>query len=151
MRCPFCSEDDDKVLDSRPSEENSVIRRRRECNRCGDRFTTFERVESQQLFVIKKDGTRQPFDRAKITRGLIKACEKTAISKDEYEAVVDRVESKLRRDFSQEVQASLIGELVMEQLVGMDPVAFVRFASVYKEFRSIDEFRNELERFRGKD
>ncbi|UCE26205.1 MAG: transcriptional repressor NrdR [Candidatus Coatesbacteria bacterium] len=146
MRCPFCGADDDRVVDSRAGENQSVIRRRRECLGCGRRFTTYETVEEAALSVVKRDGRREPFDRAKIVRGITVACEKRPISRDDISAAVDRVERVLFEKFEHEVPSSEIGELVMGELKILDEVAYVRFASVYKSFQDSEAFMRELKK-----
>lgn len=145
MKCPFCAHLDTRVLESRPTEEDATVRRRRECSDCSGRFTTYERVETIPLMVVKKDGTRQEFNRNKILQGLITACEKRAIPLATLESVADDVEQTLRNTLEREVSSHTIGELVMEALRAIDQVAYVRFASVYREFRDINQFREELE------
>jgi len=144
MRCPFCGHQEDRVVDSRASSEGLAIRRRRECLACGKRFTTYEHLEEQRLMVIKKDGRREPFDRHKLLSGLVKACEKRPISMDRLEGVVDEIERDLSRTFENEVPSSEIGERVMRRLHELDPVAYVRFASVYREFKDAEQFMREL-------
>lgn len=144
MRCPFCGEKEDRVIDSRVSREGDVIRRRRECVDCERRFTTYERVEETLPLVVKKDGRREAFDRLKIMSGLKTACEKRPISADDLERVADGVEAKLQDEGNKEVSSVEIGEIVINALKALDPVAYVRFASVYREFRDVDEFMNEL-------
>ncbi len=147
MRCPFCGENEDRVIDSRASREGDVIRRRRECVACERRFTTYERVEESLPLVVKKDGRRESFDRAKILSGLKRACEKRPISAERLEAVVGELEAALQDEGAKEVPSRRIGELVMEALQGLDAVAYVRFASVYREFRRVDEFVDALRDF----
>lgn len=144
MRCPFCKRDDSKVLDSRESAEGTVTRRRRECLGCRKRFTTYERVEELMPLVVKKDGRREPYDREKLISGLQKAVEKRPVSMDQLEALVAEVESRLLERGEKEVSSSLIGEEVMRRLRAVDQVAYVRFASVYRSFRDIEEFMDEL-------
>jgi len=144
MKCPFCGYLEDKVIDSRLSQDGDVTRRRRECLKCGKRFTTYERVEETMPLVIKKDGRREAFDRVKILTGIQKACEKRPISIEDVERVVDRVERRFMESGEREITSSTIGEAVMEELKGLDEVAYVRFASVYREFRDINEFMKEL-------
>jgi len=146
MRCPFCGADNDRVVDTRAGENQSVIRRRRECLECRRRFTTYETVEEAALSVVKRDGRREPFDRAKIVRGITVACEKRPISHDDISAAVDRVERVLFEKFEHEVPSSEIGELVMAELKVLDEVAYVRFASVYKSFQDSEEFMRELKK-----
>jgi len=145
MRCPFCQHDDSRVIDSRTSDDNAVVRRRRECPECARRFTTYERPGEVRVFVIKKDGRREPFDREKLILGMTKACEKRPISREQIEQSADAVERQVRDELAEEVSSSEIGILVMEKLREMDEVAYVRFASVYKEFRDADSFLKEIE------
>ncbi len=144
MKCPFCLHEDDKVIDSRASNEGKSVRRRRECLKCKKRFTTYEYVEEVPLMVIKKDGRRESFDRNKIISGILKACEKRPVSVEKVETLVDRVEKELQKSFDKEVKAGVIGELVMEHLHKLDEVAYVRFASVYRQFKDINQFMKEL-------
>ena len=144
MKCPYCDYSGTKVLDSRPANENKSIRRRRECERCNRRFTTFEMIEETPLIVIKKDGSREEFSRDKILRGLIRACEKRPVSVEHLEVIVSEVEKELRTTANAEVESREIGELVMEQLYPVDEVAYVRFASVYRQFKDINMFMKEL-------
>jgi len=144
MKCPFCLHEDDKVIDSRSSNEGKSVRRRRECLKCKKRFTTYEYVEEIPLMVIKKDGRREAFDRNKIISGILKACEKRPVSMEKVEAVVDKVERELQKSFDKEVKAQVVGELVMEYLHKLDEVAYVRFASVYRQFKDINHFMKEL-------
>ncbi len=141
MKCPNCGYPDSKVIDSRPVEERNSIRRRRECLACQKRFTTFEVIESVQILVLKKDGTRELFDRSKMLSGILKACEKRPVNGEEIAA---EIESELQNALVQEVTSQQIGELIMEKLKGRDEVAYVRFASVYREFKDIDTFLAEL-------
>jgi transcriptional repressor NrdR len=144
MRCPFCKRDDSKVLDSRESAEGTVTRRRRECLGCRKRFTTYERVEELMPLVVKKDGRREPYDREKLISGLQKAVEKRPVSMDQLEALVAEVEARVLERGEKEVPSSLLGEEVMRRLRALDQVAYVRFASVYRSFRDIEEFMDEL-------
>ncbi|WP_224249480.1 transcriptional regulator NrdR [Hyalangium gracile] len=144
MRCPFCQDTENKVIDSRESHEGSVIRRRRECLQCKRRFTTYERVEELYPLIVKKDGRREAFDRDKIVNGLKKACEKRPVSADQVEQTVEAIERMLQGMGEKEVPSSVIGEEVMKHLRALDEVAYVRFASVYRSFRDIAEFMNEL-------
>ncbi len=144
MRCPYCNINNDRVIDSRTSGDAYVIRRRRECLDCRKRFTTYERIEEAPLRVVKKDGTRDSFDRDKILKGLMKACEKRPISIDRLEEAVHAIESQLHEMFDKEVSSKFVGRLVMEQLREIDRVAYVRFASVYREFKDISQFIDEL-------
>ncbi len=140
MRCPFCGSIETKVLDSRPTSDGSAIRRRRECSNCGKRFTTYERYEEGPVLVVKKDGRRERFNRDKIKNGILKACEKRPVTYDQIEEIVNRVCARLREEEGFEVESRKIGELVMEELKKVDQVAYVRFASVYRDFREIDQF-----------
>ncbi len=144
MKCPFCGEIDNRVIDSRLSKDGTVIRRRRECLECGRRFTTYERVEEILPLVIKKDGRREPFDRMKILLGMKKACEKRPISITTLEKVVDKIEHKILESGEKEIPSSVIGEEVMKELYELDHVAYVRFASVYRSFKDINQFMDEL-------
>lgn len=144
MRCPFCKADNNKVIDSRASSDGFVIRRRRECLECSRRYTTYERVEETVLRVVKKDGTRVPFERQKILGGLLKACEKRPIPMERLEEIADRVERQCSEAFSKEVPSKVIGELIMKELRELDQVAYVRFASVYREFKDVSQFLEEL-------
>ena len=144
MKCPFCSFEDSKVVDSRPTDEGISMRRRRECLHCGKRFTTYETVERMPLMLIKRDGTRQAYDQQKLLNGLVKACEKRPVSLMQLEQIVDYVEQKLFSSLESEVSSKVIGELVMEQLRKVDEVAYVRFASVYRQFKDINTFMEEL-------
>ena len=145
LRCPFCEFHDSKVIDSRAAEEGNSIRRRRECLQCAKRFTTYEMVEDLPLRVVKKDGRRMAFDRSKILNGLMKACEKRPISLQVLEETADKVEKELRNSMEREIPSRLIGEVLMKHLKNLDHVAYVRFASVYREFTDIDNFMQELE------
>jgi len=144
MKCPFCTHDDTRVVDSRLGKEGNNIRRRRECIECERRFTTYERVEETLPLVIKKDGRREVFDRQKIISGIQRACEKRPVSISTIEKVVDQIEVKLQESGEKEIAASRIGEAIMEALQSLDEVAYVRFASVYRQFRDINEFMSEL-------
>jgi len=144
MKCPFCGFMDDKVIDSRSSSDGNAVRRRRECIECGKRFTTYEVVEEMSLFVVKKDGRRQPFDRKKILSGVQKACEKRPVSSEKIEELVGSIEREIYRKFDREANSRDIGELVMEKLAALDEVAYVRFASVYRQFKDVNQFMNEL-------
>lgn len=144
MRCPYCDFNGTKVLDSRPANDNKSIRRRRECESCQRRFTTFEMVEETPLIVIKKDGSREEFSRDKMLRGLLRACEKRPVSVERLERMVSEVEQQLRNTAVNEIDSRKIGELVMEQLYPVDEVAYVRFASVYRQFKDINMFMKEL-------
>ncbi|MDD6478547.1 MAG: transcriptional regulator NrdR [Oscillospiraceae bacterium] len=144
MKCPFCSYEESKVIDSRPTDEGEKIRRRRECLKCGKRFTTYEMIESLPIIVIKKDKTRQPFNREKLLNGLMRACEKRPVSIDVLEKIIDDIESIIQNSLDREVKSEKIGELVMEKLKNIDEVAYVRFASVYRQFKDINTFMDEL-------
>lgn len=145
MKCPFCGYSDSKVIDSRPADDGNSIRRRRECLECGKRFTTYEKVEVIPLMVVKKSGQREVFNPDKILVGMMKACEKRPIPMDKLEAVVQDIEKELLNTMEREVTTQQIGELVMEKLRKIDPVAYVRFASVYREFKDLDTFMAELQ------
>lgn len=145
MRCPFCGFLESKVIDSRESKKGISIRRRRECLSCKRRFTTYEKIEEIPYMVVKKDGTRQPFDTQKLLRGMMKACEKRPIQISQLEEIIEEIESLLQERPDKEISVSEIGQLVMDRLRGLDKVAYVRFASVYREFGDVAEFRRELE------
>ena len=144
MRCPFCAHPESKVVDSRPSDEGASIRRRRECLACHKRFTTYETMESLPLVVIKKDGSRQTFDKSKILNGMIRACEKRPVPFDTLNHMADEIEQTLQNAMEREIPTARIGELVMDKLKGVDEVAYVRFASVYRQFKDINSFMEEL-------
>ena len=144
MKCPFCGHQEDKVVDSRTSADGGSTRRRRECLKCGKRFTTYEQVEEQSLMVIKKDNRRERFDRKKLLAGLLKACEKRPVGMDQLEQLVDELERDLSKSFDREVSSREIGERIMRRLHALDPVAYVRFASVYREFKDVEQFMREL-------
>jgi len=144
MKCPYCSSNKDKVIDSRETSEGAVIRRRRECLDCSKRFTTYEGVEKTPLMVIKKDNRREPFSLQKVLGGLLKACEKRPISVDRLEIIANEIESELQKRFEKELDSHYIGELVMEKLADLDDVAYVRFASVYRQFKDINQFMREI-------
>ncbi len=144
MKCPFCNHLSDKVVDSREGKEGQVIRRRRECLGCGRRFTSYERIDEIPYMVVKKDGNRERFDRQKVMAGLLKACEKRPVSAAMLEAIVDRVEAALQEQSEKEIAAAEVGGFVMRELKELDKVAYVRFASVYRQFRDIGEFMTEL-------
>lgn len=144
MKCPFCSYEESKVIDSRPTDEGERIRRRRECLKCGKRFTTYEMIESLPIIVIKKDSSREPFNREKLLNGMIRACEKRQVSLETLENAIDDIEQTIQNSMDREVSSDKIGELVMEKLKGIDEVAYVRFASVYRQFKDINTFMNEL-------
>ena len=144
MKCPYCGYSESKVIDSRPADENSSIRRRRECLSCGKRFTTYETVESLPMVVVKKDGSRQSFDRRKVLGGMIRACEKRPVPLADLEKIAEEIEQDLQNSMEREVSTETIGEKVMERLWNVDQVAYVRFASVYRQFKDIDTFMAEL-------
>lgn len=144
MRCPFCNYNQSKVVDSRPTDEDISIRRRRECEKCGKRFTTYEKVEEQPMLVIKKDGSREVFSRVKLLNGLIKAFEKRPVSIETIEGVASEIEKELYNTLEKEVPSELLGELVMSKLKKIDDVAYVRFASVYRQFKDLNTFMEEL-------
>lgn len=146
MKCPYCDYYDSKVVDSRPIEEGQAIRRRRECTSCGKRFTTYENIEEIPLIVIKKDGSRQVYNRAKLLNGLIRACEKRPVSMKQMEEVVDDIEKTLYNSMEKEITTNYIGELIMDKLKNIDDVSYVRFASVYRQFKDIDTFKLELDK-----
>jgi transcriptional repressor NrdR len=145
MRCPYCANPDTQVKDSRPTEDNSAIRRRRFCSACGARFTTFERIQLRELTVVKKNGQRIPFDRDKIARSIATACRKRPVDEERIERIVNSIQRRLESLGEAEVASTTIGEMVMEALQGLDKVAYVRFASVYKNFREVKDFENFVE------
>lgn len=147
MKCPFCGYDDSKVLDTRPTDEGNTIRRRRECLNCQKRFTTYEKIEQSPIMVIKKDGNRQAFDREKIIRGMIKSCEKRPVSAADIEEAVNNIEKKIENSMKKEISTLEVGEMVMDELKDLDEVSYVRFASVYREFKDLQSFIDELENF----
>ncbi len=149
MKCPYCGANKDKVVDSREIKNGTEIRRRRECLVCGRRFTTYERIELIPVMVVKKDGSREAFSREKIIKGLLKACEKRPVSMDSLEEIADEIENFAEKERKGEITAKEIGEIIMERLKALDKVAYVRFASVYKEFRDLDEFYREIEVLKG--
>ncbi|NMA66752.1 MAG: transcriptional repressor NrdR [Clostridiaceae bacterium] len=144
MRCPYCSYEEDRVIDSRPTDEGATIRRRRECLNCRKRYPTYEKVENLPIMVIKKDGSRQPYDREKVRKGLLRACEKRSVSINQIESILDYIEMQISNSLEREVTSASIGELVMEKLKELDEVAYVRFASVYRQFKDINTFMEEL-------
>lgn len=146
MKCPFCGEDNTKVIDSRPADDNSSIRRRRQCDKCGKRFTTYEKLETIPLVVIKKDMAREPYDRSKIEQGIFRSCTKLAISVDEITALADSIENEIFNLGEKEVSSKKIGDIVMEHLKKVDPVAYVRFASIYREFKDVNTFMAEIKK-----
>ena len=149
MKCPFCDNPDTKVIDSRPTEDGNAIRRRRGCDNCGRRFTTYEKIEEIILMVVKKDGRREAFDRSKILNGIIKACEKRPVSMADMDNMVDEIERSLSNSMVKDVECYYIGELIMNQLKDVDEVAYVRFASVYRQFTDVNTFVKEIEKLIG--
>lgn len=150
MKCPFCSHPDTRVIDSRPAEENNSIRRRRVCDECGKRFTTYEKVETIPLIIIKKDKNREQYDRAKIEAGVLRACHKRPIGADQITSLVDDVETEIFSLEDKEIESRVIGELVMNKLKDIDDVAYIRFASVYREFKDVNTFMDELKQVLNK-
>lgn len=150
MKCPFCGEDNTRVIDSRPADENNSIRRRRECDACNRRFTTYEKVESIPLIVIKKDKIRESYDRSKIASGILKSCHKRPVSADQIEQCLDNIETKIFNLEDKEIESTVIGEIVMDEIKNLDPVAYVRFASVYREFKDVNTFMDELKKILDK-
>ncbi|MCQ2536674.1 MAG: transcriptional regulator NrdR [Lachnospiraceae bacterium] len=146
MKCPFCGSDNTRVIDSRPADDNTSIRRRRMCDECNKRFTTYEKVETIPLIVIKKDNNREQYDRAKIEAGVLRACHKRPVSAQTIQEVVDKVETEVFALEAKEIPSNTIGEFVMNEMSKLDPVAYVRFASVYREFKDVDTFMEELKR-----
>ena len=146
MRCPFCGSDNTRVIDSRPADDNNSIRRRRLCDECNKRFTTYEKVETIPLIIIKKDNNREQYDRTKIEGGILRSCHKRPVSVDQITRVVDEVETEIFSREEKEVPSTVIGEIVMDKLKDLDPVAYVRFASVYREFKDVNTFMNELKK-----
>ena len=144
MKCPYCNAQDTKVIDSRPADDNSSIRRRRQCESCGKRFTTYEKLETMPLMVIKKDRSREAYDRSKIEAGIIHSCHKRPVSTRQINALIDEIENQIFNMEEKEVETSVIGELVMRKLKQLDEVAYVRFASVYREFKDVNTFMEEL-------
>ena len=144
MKCPFCGYTESKVIDSRPAEEGATIRRRRECLACGKRFTTFEIIERLPLVVVKRDGSRQSFDKVKLINGMVRACEKRPVSLETLERIADEIEQELQSNLEREIRTVDVGEMVMERLKDIDEVAYVRFASVYRSFKDINTFMEEL-------
>ena len=151
MKCPFCSFEESKVIDSRPTDEGQRIRRRRECLSCGKRFTTYEIIESLPIIVIKKDKSRETFNRDKLMTGLLRACEKRPVSIDTLDNMIDEIETALQNSLDREVSSEIIGQLVMEKLKKIDEVAYVRFASVYRQFKDINTFMRELNKLLSSD
>ena len=149
MKCPYCDNTDTKVIDSRPTEDGRAIRRRRGCERCGKRFTTYEKIEESVIMIIKKDGRREAFDRSKVASGIIKACEKRPVSMDQIDKITGDIERGLNNLMEKEVRSDFIGELVMDELKKVDEVAYVRFASVYRQFTDVNTFIKEIEKLVG--
>lgn len=150
MKCPYCSSDNTRVIDSRPADDNSSIRRRRLCDSCGKRFTTYEKVETIPLIVIKKDNNREQFDRSKIEAGILRACHKRPISANQINMLVDEIETEVFNREEKEISSAVIGEIVMDKLKDMEAVAYVRFASVYREFKDVNTFMDELKKILDK-
>lgn len=151
MKCPYCNNSDTKVIDSRPVEDGLAIRRRRECEKCKKRFTTFEKIENSLLVVVKNDGRRESFDRNKLINGLLKACEKTKITYEDVEKIAERTERALNNTMEKEIESKMIGALIMDELRNLDQVAYVRFASVYHKFTDVNTFVQEVNRLQEKD
>ena len=151
MKCPYCNNSDTKVIDSRPVEDGLAIRRRRECEKCKKRFTTFEKIENSLLVVVKNDGRRKSFDRNKLINGLLKACEKTKITYEDVEKIAERIERALNNTMEKEIESKMIGALIMDELRNLDQVAYVRFASVYHKFTDVNTFVQEVNRLQEKD
>ncbi len=146
MKCPFCDYYESKVIDSRPTDEGQAIRRRRECIKCARRFTTYEKIEKMPLIIIKKDGTREAYDRNKLINGILKSCEKRPVPLSTIEGIVDEIEKELYNSLDKEITSQYIGEMVMNKLKDVDEVAYVRFASVYRQFKDINTFMEELKK-----
>ena len=146
MKCPYCGHPDTRVIDSRPAEDNNAIRRRRSCDECGKRFTTYEKVETIPLIVIKKDNNREQYDRSKIEAGVLRACYKRPVSAQQIQQTIDDIELQIFKREDKEIPSKLIGEIVMDRLKDLDPVAYVRFASVYREFKDVNTFMSELKK-----
>ncbi|MCI6915495.1 MAG: transcriptional regulator NrdR [Lachnospiraceae bacterium] len=146
MKCPFCGEENTRVIDTRSAEDDRCIRRRRQCDACGKRFTTYEKVESIPIMVVKKDRTREPYDRAKIEQGIIRSCNKRPVSMDKIIATVDAIDAVIEGMGQREIESAKIGELVMDHIKTLDGVAYVRFASVYREFKDVNTFMDELKK-----
>ena len=149
MKCPYCNSEDTKVIDSRPTEDGHAIRRRRGCEKCGKRFTTYEKVEESIIMIVKKDGSREAFDRGKLMNGIIRACEKRPVPMATIEGMVDRIERGLNNLMQKEVKSDFIGELVMDELKKVDQVAYIRFASVYRQFTDVETFTEEIQKLKG--
>lgn len=151
MKCPYCGDDNTRVIDSRPADDNTAIRRRRQCDACGKRFTTYEKVESVPVLVIKKDKSREPYDRSKLEQGIVRSCHKRPVSMEQIEKIVDAVEAQVYSSQEREVESAKIGEIVMNHLKEVDGVAYVRFASVYREFKDVDTFMDELKKLQDQE
>ena len=150
MKCPFCGDDNTRVIDSRPADDNEAIRRRRQCDECGKRFTTYEKVETIPLIVIKKDKNRETYDRSKIEAGVLRACHKRPVSVEQITRLVDEVETEIFNREEKEIPSTVIGEILMDKIKDLDAVAYVRFASVYREFKDVNTFMNELKKMLDK-
>ena len=148
MKCPYCNYEDTKVVDSRPVEDGLATRRRRECEKCHKRFTTFEKIENSLLVVVKKDGSREPFDKNKIINGVMRACQKTKVTFEAVQRIAENIERGLNNTMEKEIKSSIIGGLIMDELKNLDKVAYVRFASVYREFQSVDTFIEEISKLK---
>lgn len=146
MKCPFCSHENTRVIDSRPADDNNSIRRRRVCDDCGKRFTTYEKIETIPLIIIKKDNNRETYDRSKIEAGVLRACHKRPVSAQQITSLVDEVENDISSREEKEISSQVIGEMLMNKLMALDPVAYVRFASVYREFKDVNTFMDELKK-----
>lgn len=146
MKCPFCGVQETKVIDSRPADDNTSIRRRRQCESCGKRFTTYEKIETIPLIVIKKDNNREPYDRAKIEKGILHSCNKRPVSAEQIRVLLNEIENEIFNREEREIPAQVIGEIVMDKLKSLDPVAYVRFASVYREFKDVNTFMDEIKK-----
>ena len=146
MKCPFCNQDSSRVIDSRPADDNTSIRRRRECENCGKRFTTYEKVETIPLIVIKKDKNREPYDLNKIKSGIVRSCHKRPVSMEQIESTVESIENTIFNMEEKEIESMKIGEIVMDKLKDLDEVAYVRFASIYREFKDVETFMDELKK-----
>ena len=146
LKCPYCSEDNTRVIDSRPVDDNAAIRRRRQCDACGRRFTTYEKVEAIPIMVIKKDKTREPYDREKLMQGIVRSCNKRPVSMEAIENAVNQIDMEIYNKNTREIDSTVIGELVMDKIKDLDEVAYVRFASVYREFKDVNTFMDELKK-----
>ena len=146
MKCPYCSEDNTRVIDSRPVDDNTAIRRRRQCDACGRRFTTYEKVEAIPIMVIKNDKTREPYDREKLMQGIVRSCNKRPVSMEAIENCVNQIDMEIYNKNTREIDSTVIGQLVMDKIKDLDEVAYVRFASVYREFKDVNTFMDELKK-----